>query len=179
MIYQINNSLYISKILGRVKLAVFLVFVIGLSGCYSFKGISIPPDINTFYVKNFINQTDNAPVDIEVVFSEALRTKIRNESRLKFQPENSDIVFSGEVTSYYISAEAPVAGNTVALNKLDIAVNVKYEDTKNEKNNYTRSFSFFKVYPSDQDLQTVQQTLIKDIFAQITERIFNDTFTNW
>jgi hypothetical protein len=161
------------------RFAVLASFVFILSGCYSFKGISIPPDINTFYVENFINQTDNAPVDIEVVFSEALRTKIRNESRLKFKQENSDILFSGEITSYYISAEAPVAGNTVALNKLDISVNVKYEDTKNEKNNYTRSFSFFKVYASDQDLQSIQQNLIKDIFAQITERIFNDTFTNW
>jgi len=179
MIYQINDWLNGYNSLRWTRLAIFAGFLLCFSGCYSFKGISIPPDINTFYVKNFINQTDNAPVDVEVVFSEALRTKIRNESRLKFQPDNSDIVFSGEVTSYYISAEAPVAGNTVALNKLDIAVNVKYEDTKNAKNNYTRSFSFFKVYASDQDLQAIQQNLIKDIFAQITERIFNDTFTNW
>jgi hypothetical protein len=150
-----------------------------ISGCYSFKGISIPPEINTYYVKNFGNRAFGAPVDIEVKFSEALRNKIRNESRLKFQETDPDVEFSGEVTNFVVSAEAPVAGNTVALNKLDISVLVKYTDSKNEKNNYERNFSFFETFASDLDLQTVQDRLIKNIFDQIVERIFNDTYTTW
>ncbi|MFZ1786911.1 MAG: LptE family protein [Saprospiraceae bacterium] len=147
--------------------------------CYSFKGISIPPDINTFYVENFKNKTVTAPVDIEVRFSEALRSKIRNESRLKFQEAEPDILFEGDVVGYNISAEAPQEGNTVALNKLDIVVSVKYTNKTNEKLNYTRNFSFFQTYPGDQDLTNVQDDLIKRIFDQIVERIFNDTFTTW
>ncbi|HMP31906.1 MAG TPA: LPS assembly lipoprotein LptE, partial [Saprospiraceae bacterium] len=122
------------------------ICTITLSSCYSFKGISIPPEINTYYVKNFGNRAFGAPVDIEVKFSEALRNKIRNESRLKFQEFDPDVEFSGDVTNFVVSAEAPVAGNTVALNKLDISVLVKYTDNKNEKNNYVKNFSFFETF---------------------------------
>ena len=147
--------------------------------CYSFKGISIPPEITTFYVSDFKNKTLAAPTDIEVRFAEALRSKIRNESRLKYQEIDPDILFSGDVVSYNIIAEAPQEGNTVALNKLEITVNVVYENNKDEKANYTKNFSFFQTYPGDEDLTNVQDDLITRIFAQITERIFNDTFTTW
>lgn len=169
----LRNSLFLIRSLS------FLILYMCLTGCYSFKGISIPPEINTYYVKNFGNRAFGAPVDIEVKFSEALRNKIRNESRLKFQETDPDVEFSGEVTNFVVSAEAPVAGNTVALNKLDISVLVKYTDTKNDKNNYERNFSFFETFASDLDLQTVQDRLIKNIFDQIVERIFNDTYTTW
>lgn len=39
--------------------AVFSVAL--LSGCYSFKGISIEPDVNTYYVGNFKNNAVNSP----------------------------------------------------------------------------------------------------------------------
>jgi hypothetical protein len=157
----------------------FLAISILQLGCYSFKGIIIPPEINTYYVNNFGNRAFGAPVDIEVKFSEALRNKIRNESRLKFQEVDPDVEFSGDITNFIVSAEAPVAGNTVALNKLDIAVLVKYNDKQNDKNNYEKNFSFFETFASDQDLQAVQDRLIKNIFDQIVERIFNDTYTTW
>lgn len=163
----------------KIKLQILLFTSILLTSCYRFNGISISPDINTFYVENFTNRAFGAPVDIEVRFSETLRSKIRNESKLKLNPNESDVIFSGDVTSFVVTAEAPVEGNTVALNKLDITVNVKYNDTKNEKNSYTRNFSFFSTFPSDQNLQDVQDRLTKVIFDQIVERIFNDTFTSW
>lgn len=163
----------------HIRVIILFTSFLYFGGCYSFKGITIPPEITTYYVINFGNRAFGAPVDIEVKFSEALRNKIRNESRLKFQEVDPDVEFSGDITTFVVSAEAPVAGNTVALNKLDIGVTVKYVDKKNEKNNYEKNFSFFETFQSDQDLQTVQDRLIKNIFDQIVERIFNDTYTTW
>jgi hypothetical protein len=174
-----NNRFRNGSAFSSSYLTCLIVSLISFSGCYSFKGISIPTEINTFFVQNFNNQAFGSPVDIEVRFSEALRSKIRNESRLKLQETDPDVEFSGAVTSFVVSAEAPVAGNTVALNKLDIYVNVKYTDKRNDKNSYQRSFNFFETFASDQDLQSVQDRLIKRIFDQIVERIFNDTYTTW
>ncbi len=148
-------------------------------GCYSFKGISIPPEINTFYVENFVTSAANAPLEIDVQFSEALRTKIRTESKLKLRDIEPDITFGGEITGYDVIAESPQEGNTVALNKLQISVLVKYTNNKNEKDKSTKSYSFFRTFPGDQDLQSVQAALNKDIINQLTERIFNETFTTW
>jgi Lipopolysaccharide-assembly len=155
------------------------VCLLVFNGCYSFKGISIPPEINTFYVINFKNEAPNAPVEADIQFSEALRTKIRNESKLKLKEVDPDVTFEGEITRYEVLAESPQEGNTVALNKLVIDVKVRYTNNRNEKDKYDRIFSFFRTFPGDQDLQSVQEALNKDIFNQLTERIFNDTFTTW
>lgn len=159
----------------------FVVSMLSLvfTSCYTFKGISISPDINTYFVGNFEHRAINAPADVHVLFGEALRNKIRNESRLKLSDENADIVFEGEVNRFDVLAEAPIEGNTVALNKLEIGVLIKYTNVKNEKESYTKTFSFFRTFPGDQDLQSVQDALIKDIFDQLTEKIFNETFTSW
>jgi hypothetical protein len=164
-----------------MRIIIYLFLVISLAGCkvYSFKGISIPPEINTFYVNNFENRAPNAPIALDNEFSEALRNKIRTESKLKQKDIDPDVTFEGEITRYDVTAEAPQEGNTVALNKLEISVQVRYTNNRSEKEKYDRTFSFFKTFPGDQDLQSVQQNLNKEIFAQITDKIFNETFTAW
>jgi hypothetical protein len=162
------------------NLYLFLVIMpILVHSCYSFKGISIAPDINTFYIKDFQNKSPNAPVSVDFEFSEALRSKIRSESKLKLNDVNPDVTFEGEIVRYDVTAEAPQEGNTVFLNKLEMAVQVKYTNSKNEKENYERVYSFFRTFPGDQDLQAVQNNLNKELYKQITENIFNETFTAW
>lgn len=177
MIFLINK--WMNNIRSLFPKALGLIFFVFFISCYSFKGITIPADVNTFYVENFDLATPNAPVEIDVQFSEALRTKVRNESRLKLRDTDPDVVFSGQVTGYRVTSEAPKEGNTVALNKLEIVVQVQYTNNKNEKENYSRSYSFFRTFPADEDLQTVQEGLNKDIINQLTEKIFNETFTSW
>lgn len=162
-----------------MKLVLAIGIISTLYSCYSFKGISIPPDIKTFQVETFSVRAINAPANIEVQFSEALRNKILVESRLKQDNNNPDIVFSGELNRYDISAEAPKEGNIVALNKLEISVKVDYQNNKDEKDKWSKTFSFFQTYDSSLDLQLVENQLIRVIFEQLTERIFNDAFTKW
>ena len=179
---QSNGASHLARLgfFAWVKSFVVFAYLVSATGCvYSFKGISIPPDLNTFEVENFQLRALNAPVDIEVRFSEALRTKVRNESRLKLNTTDPDISFTGEVTRYAVTAEAPVEGNTVALNKLEIAVQVNYQNNRKEDDKWTKTFSFFQTYDSTNDLQAIEGNLIGIIFDQLTERIFNDAFTSW
>ncbi len=149
-------------------------------GCsISFKGISIPPDVNTFYVENFRNAVSQAPADINQRFSEALRAKIRNESRLTYNEQKPDVEFSGEISGFRLFDEAPQAGNTVALNKLEITVSVAFANNKDETKNWKKSFSFFRTFESDKDFVSIQDNLIAEIFKQLTENIFNESFTGW
>jgi hypothetical protein len=157
----------------------FIIFCTVISGCYGFKGISIPPEINTFFVDDFENRAPSAPGAIEQTFAEALRTKVRNESKLRLTDQNADIIFSGAINRFNISSEAPQEGNTIAFNRLTISVNIEYKNSQNEEDSWTQSFSFFRDFDSNADFQSLQDEFVDEIFVQITEDIFNRAFTNW
>jgi len=158
---------------------VYLFLLITFTACYSLKGISIPSDVNTFYVEDFTINARNAPSDINQVFAEALRLKVRNESRLQYSEIDPDIIFSGSVVSFRVNSVAPTEGNTTALNRLEIKIKVDYENVKNEEDLWTQNFSFFQDFDSTQDLLSIQDDLIDNIFRQLTEDVFNKAFTNW
>lgn len=163
------------------NLHITILFCAGcwLSSCYSFKGIAIPPEVQTYYIDNFQNGAPQAPGDLNQRFAEALRAKIRNESRLTYNEQDADIVFAGSITGFRLSPEAPQAGNTVALNKLEISVSVEFTNQRVEGKNWTKQFSFFRTFPSDQDFISQQDQLISDIFKQLLENVFNEAFTGW
>ena len=160
------------------KSLVFFILIL-ISGCYSFKGIAIHADVNTYYIENFKNNAPQAPGDINQRFSEALRLKIRNESRLTYNESAPDIEFSGSVSGFRLTPEAPQAGNTVALNKVEIIVSVDFKNNKDEAKSWKKQFSFFRTFASDQDFVSIQDGLINEIFKQLLENIFNDAFTGW
>ncbi|TAK36743.1 MAG: hypothetical protein EPO28_13045, partial [Saprospiraceae bacterium] len=149
------------------------------AGCYSFKGISIPPDVSTFYVKTFENQTPDSEPTLSQEFTELLKDRIRRETRLNYNSEIPDIEFSGSITGFRVTAEAPKAGEQIGFNKLTISMQVEFINNKDEKANWKQQFSYDDFFEPDQNLLDVQTRLIKNISDELVERIFNRAFTNW
>ncbi len=168
-------------IIKTQNIAILFFLIFGLMGCkYSFRGISIPPDVTTYFVDEFQNTAPEAPGDINQRFAEALRAKVRNESRLIYTETEPDIEFSGKITGFTLRPEALEAGNTVAQNKLEIFITVNYVNNKDDSKNWNqKQFSFFRTFNSDQDFLSIQEGLITEIFDQILENIFNEAFTGW
>jgi hypothetical protein len=163
-----------------MKGIVWLLLVLRwISGCYSLKGYSIAADVETFYVGQFKITALNAPATINQTFVESLKDKISRESRLKYTEVDPDLDFNGNIQSFNVGGVAPQPGETTAFNRLTIHVSVEYTNHLNEKEKWTRTFSHFADFPSDQNLLQVQDALIEIIFNQIMEDIFNQAFNNW
>lgn len=164
-----------------LKLAVVVVFFMGSIGCYSLKGVIISPDTKTFSISLFTNNASAAPPTLAQTFTEKLKDKIRNNTRLSLvNSEGADLVFSGQVVGYDVVAVAPQPNQPAAFNQLRITINVELLDTKNEKGSWKQPFSFQADFPGSSQLLTVQDQLIKQITDKILEDIFNKTFTeNW
>lgn len=146
---------------------------------YSFKGISIPADVKTFYVELFENQDASAVPTLPRDFTEKLKDKIRRESNLQYNDTEPDIEFSGAITRFQVTAEAPKADEEIGFNKLTIAVNVSFENNNDEKAAWKQQFTFDDFFAPEQNLLDVQENLINNITDELVDRVFNKAFTNW
>lgn len=150
--------------------------------CYSFKGISIDPDVKTFFIQNFETDAVNAPPTLAVEFTERLKNKIRLESRLNLKNNDADVEFKGRVVDYRVVPVAPKPGEVVELNRLEVGVSVQFINNINNKKSWPspRSFRHFAEFKNDEDLLSVQTQLLEDkIYPQILEDIFNAAFNDW
>ncbi len=163
-----------------LRISVFIM-VLFLSGCYSFKGISIPPEVNTFFVRNFETIATNAPPTLGLDFGERLKDKVRSETRLKLQLENADVEFTGKISDFRVVPVAPKPGELVSLNRLEIKMRIGFVNNQDEKKGWPneREFSHFAEFSNSTDLLTVQDQLIKQIGDQLLEDIFNAAFNDW
>ncbi|MEY3052197.1 MAG: hypothetical protein RLY31_1982 [Bacteroidota bacterium] len=171
--------------LERFGLAWLLVPALLMTGCvirgngYSFKGISIPPEVDTYYVALFDNQAPSALPTLPRDFTERMKDKIRQETRLQYDDVDPDIEFSGIITDYRVTAEAPKAGEQIGFNKLTIVMQVSFTNNRNEKADWKQQFSFEDFFGATDNLLDVQDALVENISKELAERIFNKAFTNW
>ena len=156
-----------------------LCLLISSSGCYSFKGISIPAGATTFYVHNFEDISDLQLPNYNILFTETLKDKIRNESRLRWNDQNADIEFRGKIIGFTVSAVSPEVGATTAFNRLEVSVEVTYVNNLNPEAGWTRRFSQFDNFPADQNLLEAQEDILPGINTLLMEYIFNAAFTDW
>ena len=104
------------------------------------------------------------------------------ESRLAYTEVDPSVEFDGAVTGFNVSSVAPSSEDGQigsSLNRLSISVNVEYINYMNEENSFKKTFSFFQDFESTENLFDIQESLTEEIFSQITEDVFNDTFSNW
>jgi len=157
-----------------------------LQGCYSLKGISIPPTIETFYVDQFQNRVSNAPADIGQRFSDDFRELVTNGTRLNYDEDIPNIEFKGAIQSFRVQSVAPERNSNEGqvqfgstLNRLTISIKVEYINNEDDEDAWEQSFSFFEDFENDVVLEDVQDELIDNIFDQILQEIYTKAFTNW
>ena len=159
-----------------LHLSLCIGVILAIGSCYSLKGTSIPSNTNTFFVDYFEHKAFNAPPDINQVFTERLKDKIRSQSRLDYSTIDPDIEFSGAITSYLVTSEAPTSDEETGLNRIEIRMKVKYQNHVEEEDTWESNFMYFYEYAPDLTLDDVQDEAHTVIFAQIAEDIFNKAF---
>lgn len=162
-----------------VKISWLPLLLLCSAGCYTLSGISIPDNVNTYFVTQFENNALNAPPTLPVEVTEALKEKVRTTTRLTLAEVDPDIEFRGTVVDFRVTSEAPQPGEFSAINRLTIVTAVEYINHHDDEAGFRRNFSFFFDFPATQDLSQVQDEAVQEILNQIMEDIFNEAFTDW
>lgn len=159
-------------------LALALAFVCHGCGIYSFSGASIPAEAKTVSVAYFPNHAQLVNPLLSDNFTNALRNAMTNQTTLDMVESGGDIAFEGEITDYKTMPVA-ITGQTAAMNRLTITVNVRFSNRIDDTKDFESSFSRYEDYPSNQELTSVQETLTATIVEQLVEDIFNKALVNW
>ena len=160
---------------------VCLLLAVLCTGCgiYSFSGASIPAEAKTVSVQYFPNQAQLINPMLSDNFTTALRDAVMNQTSLDMVEAGGDLSFEGEIVDYRTTPVAITAGQTAALNRLTITVNVRFVNMFDESKNFESRFSNYVDYPSDQDLNSVQESLTASIIEALVEDVFNKALVNW
>ena len=160
----------------------FLALALLLGGCsvkYSFTGASISPEVKTVSIASFPNVASLVNPTLAASFTEALKEKFVTQTSLSLQNFGGDLDFAGEITTYDVAPVAIQGNETAALNRLTIAVHVKFVNLRDEKANFDRSFSAYEDYSANRPFSDVEGELVATIQETLVEDIFNAAVANW
>ena len=150
-----------------------------LSGCgvYSPYGAQTS-GASTFSVEDFEPAHPLVSATAAQSLSEALRDRVQRQSTLRLM-DQGELTFSARVVQWEVKPINVQGDETAASNRLTIGLSIHYENTKDPELGFDRNFSRFADYSSDLDLLQVEDALVEDIGAQLSQDIFNASLGNW
>ena len=164
----------------RIALIIALLSVFQSCGTYSLSGASIPAEMTTTSVQFFENTSALVVPYLSQQFTEGLKDRIRNQSRLSIVRTEADANFEGRITDYSIRPVAIQGNDRAGLDRVTVTVSVKYTNALNPELNFEQSFQAFQEFSVNQGpIQSQEQKLLALIIRQLTEDIFNKAFANW
>lgn len=174
------------RLKNKLALSLLLSLAFCLSGCYSFTGANLDPNIQTISVQNFYNDSGGGPANLMQIFTERLRDYYQRNTNLNLVDNQGDLQLEGAIVGWNLAPIAPTASGSnntpdlTSLQRLTITVNVSYVNTFDETQSFDRNFSFYSDYnPNTTTLQAEEARLIDEIFESIVFDIFNATVANW
>lgn len=161
------------------KIVAFLL-ILALSSCgvYTFTGADTS-GADTFSVKYFKPQTTLATPLLSQNFTEALKDLVLQQSSLSLSGTAGDLQFEGAIIEYSNNPVSVQSDEVASLNRLQITVKVKYTNLIEQEKSFERNFSKFADYDSNLDFLSVEESLVSEITAQLTQEIFNASLGNW
>ena len=165
-----------------IRAVIFMIILIAIPQCkvtYSFSGVNISPEVQTYSVDYFPNRAPIVQAQLSQLFTDALMDKIQDNTSLSLSTSGGDVSFSGEITGYAMRPTAITGQEIAARNRLTISVRVKYFNEVEPELDYDTSFSRYEDYDATQNLTDVENELIELIVEYLIEDIFNRAFISW
>lgn len=163
----------------RIYILIGLVFTALFTGCYSFKDVSIPPEVKTIRISYIENKARLVNPQLSPQLTDKLRQKVISQTnRTQVQGENADYDISGYISDYSVTTTG-ISNQQAASNRLNVSVHIIFKNRLDEKKNFeadvTRNFDFSASLSLPQAETQLNETIIKNL----SDEIFNRIFSNW
>ena len=160
-------------------MAVCCLLTVACTGGYSFTGASIPPGAKTISVATFPNYAPTVNPQLSQKLTDELKQMFSNQTSLTVTQADGDLQLSGEIVGYETRASVLSSSDEVSMNRLTIAVRVKFVNTIDPDADFEQQFSRFRDYAASQDFSAVESSLMGEIVTELCEDIFKKSVVNW
>ncbi|TDE16507.1 LptE family protein [Dyadobacter psychrotolerans] len=185
MNFNLKNNFdkkHITSFTKRVTVILLILnsaFFISSCGIYSFSGTNLSPDLKTFTVVNFTMGTAGGPANLPQRLTEQLKEYFQKNTSLTSLPSGGDLILEGSITGYDVTPAAPTANDQAGLNRLNVTVQVRFTNGKDETKNFDQSFTYYADFPQDQTLDQNEARLLPTIQENLIQQIFNKSAADW
>lgn len=170
----------LTKPFRRSTLLISSIALLLFSSChvYSFKDVSIPPEVKTVKIGFIENKARYVNPQISPRLTDRLQQKITGQTRLtRTNSDDAHYQISGYISDYSVST-AGISNQQVATNRLTVGVHITFRNTlanKTEEFDVSRNFDF----SANLSLNQAEGALAEDIIRNLSDEIFNRIFSNW
>ncbi|MDR3716537.1 MAG: LPS assembly lipoprotein LptE [Puia sp.] len=166
----------------------YFACLISISSCkiYSFKDVSIPPEVKTIHLAYIENRARYVNPQLAPQLNDALRLKINNQAGKLTQVQTDDAHY--DVAGYisdYNETTSGVSNQQAATNRLNVTVHLIFKNHLDPTGktvapadfeaDVTRNFDF----SANTSFTDAETQLLPTIISNMTDEIFNKLFSNW
>lgn len=149
------------------------------AGCYSFKDVSIPPEIKTFRVNYIENKARYINPQLSPQLTDKLRQKINSQTRLSgVQSDDAHFDISGQVTGYNVTTSG-ISNQTAAIQRLTVTVHLVLKNNVDAAKSFEADVSRNFDYSASLTITQAEAQLNETIVKQMVDEMFNRIFSNW
>ncbi len=164
----------------------FVVTLLWLQGCgvFTFSGVALPPDINTFSIQQFYTEVSDGPTDMPSKLTEALESKILRMTPLIREEKDGDIQYEAVIKSFAytttFTTKTDDENNPKEVQRLTITIEVSYLNRSDEASSFNKKqFSASADMISTENKSEKEPILIEEIFTKLVDDICNKSIDNW
>lgn len=161
------------------KIFTLSIFLFALAGCYSFRDVSIPPEVKTVKVNYIENRARIVNPQLSQQLTDKLRQKIINQTRLTQTNSNeAHYDISGQILDYYVTTSG-ISGQQAASNRLNVGVRLIFKNRLDSKKDFEADLNRTFDFDARLSLQQAEAQLTELVVQNFTDEIFNRIFSNW
>ena len=164
---------------ARMFFILFFVFFLSSCGLYSFRDVSIPPDVKTVRVNYIENKARYVNPQLSPQLTDKLRQKINNQTRLTIvQAEDAHYDIGGYVSEYSVTTSG-ISNQQAATNRLTVTVTLVFKNRLNPEKNFEARVSRNFDFSASRSLNEAEAELGETIVRNMTDEIFTRIFSDW
>lgn len=166
---------------NRLLACLFVPVLLLFSGCYSFKDVTIPPDVRTFHIDLIGNKARYINPQLSPQITDKLRQKIVGQTRLSPVQDNAHYEISGTITDYSVTTSG-ISNQQASINRLNVGIELELRNTVNPndpKTNFKAQVSRNFDFNANLSLTQAEPQLTPDIIKNMVDEMFNRLFSNW